>query len=49
MTNIVAELVYIGISDVRIAKKLGMDFDEIFRLKRISGLTSLFVVKRIKL
>lgn len=42
MTNIVAELVESGMSDEWIAKNLGMDWDEILRLKQISGLASLF-------
>lgn len=42
MTNIVAELVDSGMSDEWIAKNLGMDWDEILRLKQISGLASLF-------
>ncbi len=42
MTNIVAELVDSGMSDDWIAKNLGMDWDEILRLKQISGLASLF-------
>lgn len=46
MTNIVAELVDSGMSDAWIAKNLGMDFDEILRLKQISGLASLFVDKK---
>lgn len=45
MTNIVAELVESGMSDTWIAKNLGMDFDEILRLKQISGLASLFADK----
>lgn len=42
MTNIVAELVESGMSDAWIAKNLGMDWDELLRLKQISGLASLF-------
>lgn len=42
MTNIVAELVDSGMSDDWIAENLGMDWDEILRLKQISGLASLF-------
>lgn len=45
MTNIVAELVDSGMSDDWIAKNLGMDWDEILRLKQISGLASLFTDK----
>lgn len=42
MTNIVAELVESGMSDAWISKNLGMDFEEILRLKQISGLAALF-------
>lgn len=42
MSNIVAELHEIGRSDSWIAKHLGMDLDEILRLKQITGLASLF-------
>lgn len=42
MSNIVAELVEIGKSDRWIAKSLGMDVDELLRLKQITGLASLF-------
>jgi len=42
MTNIVAELVESGMSDRWIMKHIGMDADEILRLKQISGLASLF-------
>jgi ParB-like chromosome segregation protein Spo0J len=42
MSNIVAELVEMGKSDNWIAKHLGMDIDEILRLKQITGLASLF-------
>lgn len=45
MSNIVAELVESGMSDAWIAKNLGMDFDEILRLKQITGLASLFADK----
>ena len=41
MSNIVSELVDSGMSDEWICKHLGMDFDEILRLKQISGLASL--------
>lgn len=43
MSNIVAELVEMGKSDAWIAKHLGMDIDEILRLKQITGLAALFV------
>ena len=42
MTNIVAELVDAGMSDAWILKNIGMDADELLRLKQISGLASLF-------
>lgn len=45
MSNIVAELVEMGKSDAWISKHLGMDADEILRLKQITGLASLFADK----
>lgn len=42
MSNIVAELVEMGKSDAWIARHLGMDVDEILRLKQITGLAALF-------
>lgn len=42
MTNIVAELVDSGMSDAWIMKSIGMDAEELLRLKQISGLASLF-------
>jgi hypothetical protein len=42
MGNIIAELHKIGRSDAWIAKHLGMDQDEILRLKQITGLAELF-------
>lgn len=42
MVNIVAELVGSGMSDEWIAKNIGMDADELLRLKQISGLAALF-------
>lgn len=42
MSNIVAELLEMGKSDNWIAKHLGMDADELLRLKQITGLASLF-------
>ena len=42
MTNIVAELVDSGMSDAWILKNIGMDAEELLRLKQISGLQSLF-------
>jgi ParB-like chromosome segregation protein Spo0J len=42
MSNIINELHEIGRSDAWIARHLGMDKDEILRLKQITGLTVLF-------
>lgn len=42
MSNIVRDLHELGRSDAWIAKHLGMDKDEILRLKQITGLTALF-------
>ena len=42
MSNMVAELVEMGKSDTWIAKHLGMDIDELLRLKQITGLAALF-------
>lgn len=42
MSNIVAELVESGMSDAWIAKNIGMDMDEILRLKQITGIAALF-------
>lgn len=42
MVNIVAELVAAGMSDEWIVKNIGMDADELLRLKQISGLAALF-------
>lgn len=42
MGNIVKELHELGRSDVWIAKHLGMDKDEVLRLKQITGLAALF-------
>lgn len=45
MVNIVAELKDSGMSDAWIMKNIGMDADELLRLKQISGLASLFADK----
>lgn len=45
MTNIVAELKESGMSDTWILKHLGMDAEELLRLKQISGLAALFAAK----
>ncbi len=42
MSNIIKELCELGRSDAWIAKHLGMERDEILRLKQITGLTALF-------
>lgn len=42
MTNIVADLVDSGMSDAWIMKHIGMDADELLRLKQISGIAALF-------
>lgn len=42
MSNIVKELHELGRSDAWIAKHLGMDKDEVLRLKQITGLATLF-------
>lgn len=42
MTNIVSELVESGMSDAWILKNIGMDAEELLRLKQLSGLASLF-------
>lgn len=42
MSNIVAELTKAGMSDAWILKHVGMDRDELLRLKQITGLADLF-------
>ncbi len=42
MSNIVKELTDAGMSDAWILKHIGMDKDELLRLKQITGLASLF-------
>ena len=42
MTNIVADLVKSGMSDQWIMKNIGMDMEELLRLKQLSGLQELF-------
>ena len=46
MTNIVAELTRSGMSDNWIMRNIGMDKDELLRLKQISGLAELFAKKK---
>lgn len=45
MSNIVAELVESGMSDAWILKHIGMDKDELLRLKQVTGLAALFADK----
>ncbi len=45
MCNIVAELDRAGMSDQWIMKNIGMERDELLRLKQISGLADLFANK----
>lgn len=42
MSNIVAELVEAGMSDAWILRHIGMDKDELLRLKQITGIAALF-------
>ena len=42
MSNIIKELHELGRSDAWISKHLGMDKDEVLRLKQITGLAALF-------
>lgn len=42
MSDIVRDLTRLGWSDMRIGTELGMDADEVLRLKQISGLADLF-------
>lgn len=46
MSNIVAELTRSGMSDAWILKHVGMDKDELLRLKQITGLADLFADKQ---
>lgn len=46
MSNIVSELVQSGMGDAWIRKHIGMDPDELLRLKQITGLASLFADKQ---
>jgi ParB-like chromosome segregation protein Spo0J len=45
MKSIVAELVESGMSDAWIMKHIGMDSDELLRLKQLTGLAALFAGK----
>jgi ParB-like chromosome segregation protein Spo0J len=42
MSNIVSELVQAGMSDAWILRHIGMDKDELLRLKQITGIAALF-------
>lgn len=42
MSNIVSELVESGMSDAWILRHIGMDKDELLRLKQITGIAALF-------
>ncbi|WP_434779625.1 IbrB-like domain-containing protein [Neisseria sp. Ec49-e6-T10] len=42
MSDIVQDLARLGWEDKKIAKELGMDLDEVLRLKQISGLAEMF-------
>lgn len=42
MSSIVAELVKAGMTDSWIMQNIGMDKDELLRLKQVSGLAALF-------
>ena len=46
MSDIVRDLSRLGWSDERIGTELGMDQDEVLRLKQISGLTELFLEEK---
>jgi len=42
MTTIVGEMVMLGWKDVQICAELGMEMDEVLRLKQVTGLAALF-------
>lgn len=42
MSNIVADLVQMGLEDIDVCKNLGMDADEVLRLKQNSGIAEMF-------
>lgn len=46
MSEIVRELAQLGWSDEKMGKELGMDSDEVLRLKQINGLQELFADRR---
>lgn len=43
MSDIVRDLYRLGWDDRRIGQELGMDSDEVLRLKQISGLAEIFI------
>jgi ParB-like chromosome segregation protein Spo0J len=43
MSNVVLELYEVGWSDIKIANELGMELDEVVRLKQITGLKQAFI------
>jgi hypothetical protein len=45
MSEIITELISSGLSDYEIQKRLGMDKEELLRLKQLTGLASLFADK----
>ncbi len=42
MTEIVVTLLKAGLSEIDVARELGMDDDEVLRFKQVSGLPELF-------
>lgn len=42
MSNIVAELIMLGMTDDEVSKHLGMDADEVLRLKQNTGIAAIF-------
>lgn len=46
MSELVRELALLGWNDTKIGKELGMDSDEVLRLKQINGLLELFADRR---
>lgn len=46
MSELVRELALLGWNDAKISKELGMDNDEVLRLKQINGLLELFADRR---
>jgi len=48
MVNIISELTKSGMSDAWIIRHIGMDADELLRLKQISGLAELFKDKELE-